>query len=147
MPPSLKESDGTLKAPSPGKGMLYVYRPSAFYGGGVFYDLHDSAQGDKVLGTITSGSVIAAELEPGSREIWAKTEAKVSVPVTIEAGKTQCVKAGVGMGLLVGRPTLEKAALDQCRKEVSKIVLERKKREEEAQKGDDLGFGFAHKKR
>jgi hypothetical protein len=136
--------DGELKKPEAGKGMLYVYRPSSFIGGGVYYDIHDSAQNDKVLGTITSGSVVEAELPPGPREIWAKTEAKTTIPVTIQAGKTECIEAGVSMGILVGRPSLKKVSLEKCRQEVKRIVAEQKKRDEKP-KEDDLGFGFAHK--
>ena len=136
--------NGKLKKAKPGKGMLYVYRPSSFIGGAVYYDVHDGAQKDKVLGTIVSGSVIASELKPGTHEIWAKTEAKVGVPVSIRSGTTQCVKAGVGMGLFIGRPELQKIDLQTCRYDIKKIVEEKKKREAEElrQKGrkDSLGL-------
>jgi hypothetical protein len=137
--------DGELKKPGNGKGMLYVYRPSSFIGGGVYYDIHDSSQNDKVLGTITSGSVIEAELPPGPRKIWAKTESKPAIPLTIQAGKTECVEAGVSMGILVGRPSLKKADLNKCRQEIKQIIAEQKKRDEKPE--EDLGFGFAHKKK
>jgi len=126
--------NGTLQKAKAGKGMLYVYRPESFVGGGVYYDVHDGAQKDKVLGTIVSGSVVAAELNPGVHEIWAKTEAKAGVPVTMKRGATQCIKAGVTMGVFVGRPSLQKVDMQTCRYDIKKIIEEKKREEAEALK-------------
>lgn len=126
--------NGKFKTPRGGKGMLYVYRPSSFVGGAVYYDIHDGGQKDKVIGTITSGSVIAKELRPGKREIWAKTEAKAGVPITISKGGSQCIVAGVSMGLFIGRPTLQKTDMQTCKYEIKKIIAEKKKRAAQAEK-------------
>lgn len=135
---------GKLKRASGKKGMLYVYRPSSFIGAAVYYDIHDGSQNNKVLGTITSGSVVASELNPGYREIWAETEARVGAPVSINRGATQCVKAGVGFGLFVGRPTLQKVDLQTCQYDIKKIIDERKKqqkqREKEKNRKDRMGL-------
>ena len=142
IPPAVQ--NGKFKAPSAGKSMLYVYRPSSFVGGAVYYDIHDGGQKDKVIGTITSGSLIAKELNPGTREIWAKTEAKAGVPVTLKRGKSQCIVAGVSMGLFIGRPTLQKTDMQTCRYEIKKIIAERKKNAAEEKKAqgkkDSLGL-------
>jgi len=134
--------NGKLKKAKAGKGMLYVYRPSSFVGGAIYYDIHDGAQNGKVLGTIVSGSVVASELKPGSREIWAKTEAKVGVPITLRSGATQCVKAGVSMGLFVGRPTLQKVDMQTCRYDIKRIIKAKKKRKAEDLKAKNRKDGM-----
>ncbi len=137
-------SNGELKPPSPGKARIYVYRPPEFVGGGLFYDIHDGAQNDKVLGTIVSASVVSAEVDPGVHDIWAKTEARVDQNLTVKAGEIQCIRAGAGMGIMIGRPTLQRVDLPTCRRDIKEIVEYQKNRDKK--KEEDLGFGFAKKK-
>lgn len=102
------------------KGMLYVYRPSSFLGGGVFYDVHNTNQqnNDLVIGELRNGGYIEAEVSVGENEIWGQTEAKSSVTIDIKKGETYCVKGGVGIGLLVGRPHLSIVDLNTCKAEI-----------------------------
>lgn len=85
------------------KGLIYIYRPSSFVGGGVYYDIHD---GDTIVTTLRNGGYFPYFRDPGEVELWAKTESKSSVTLDLKAGDTLYVKGGVGVGFFVGRPSL-----------------------------------------
>jgi hypothetical protein len=106
--------------PSENKSMLYVYRPSSFVGGGVYYDIHANDNNkDEVIGTLRNGGFIEKEIAPTENvEIWAKTESKASVSLDMKPNETYCVKGGVGIGFLVGRPNLEIVDRALCEKEI-----------------------------
>ena len=103
-----------------GKGLIYIYRPSSFKGGGVFYDVYAK---DKVVTTLRNGGYFPYFADLGENEIWAKTEAKSSVTVDVKAGKTYFVKGGVRMGLLIGRPDLTLATPELGATEVAECNL------------------------
>lgn len=83
---------------------ICIYRPAKFGGALVSYMIHvnDSAY--------VRAGLNAAEMleitEEGPVEIWAQTEAKTVLPLTIQFGRTYYVRCGVSMGVLVGRPSL-----------------------------------------
>lgn len=114
------EKFGNFKMPSENKSMLYVYRPSSFVGGGVYYDIHANDNNkDEVIGTLRNGGFIEKEIAPTENvEIWAKTESKASVSLDMKPNETYCVKGGVGIGFLVGRPNLEIVDRALCEKEI-----------------------------
>ncbi len=114
------EKFGSFKTPSENNSMLYVYRPSSFVGAGVYYDIHtNNNKKDEIIGTLRNGGFIEKEITPNENlEVWAKTEAKSSVSFDIKPNETYCVKGGVGVGLLVGRPNLEIVDKALCEKEI-----------------------------
>lgn len=114
------EKFGSFKLPSENKSMLYVYRPSSFMGGGVYYDIHTNDNNkDEIIGTLRNGGFIEKEITPTENtEIWAKTESKASVSIDMKPNETYCVKGGVGIGFLVGRPNLEIVDKALCEKEI-----------------------------
>lgn len=114
------EKFGSFKTPSENNSMLYVYRPSSFVGGGVYYDIHTNDNSkDEIIGTLRNGGFIEKEITPTENlEVWAKTEAKASVSLDIKPNETYCVKGGVGIGFLVGRPNLEIVDKTLCEKEI-----------------------------
>lgn len=84
--------------------ILNVYR---FNGTGAFvgYDLH---LGDEVICRVRNNSKVTLKIKKdGLNTLWARTESKVEVPVNLKPGKTYYLRCGVGMGIMVGRPTLE----------------------------------------
>lgn len=83
------------------KSLIYVYRPSGFFGGGVHYDVY---AGQEKVCNLVQGGYCQYFGAPGEIEIWGKTESKGAVTVDTKAGETTFVKAGVGMGFFVGRP-------------------------------------------
>lgn len=105
-----------LEAPSEGQSRLYIYRPAAFTGSAMNYDVY---AGEQRLGSIRNGGYISKELAPGDYEIWAKTEVRRSVTVPLRANEIQCVKAGIGFGVLAGRPKIESVPLSQCQAEIT----------------------------
>lgn len=106
--------------PKSNQGLVYVYRPSSFVGGGVYYDIHvtNETTPDFIAGELVNGSYIEIDVPVGESEIWGKTEAKSSVTVDVNEGDIQCVKGGVGIGFIVGRPHLEIVDMATCEKEI-----------------------------
>jgi len=81
-----------------------IYRPAKFGGALVSYMVHvnDSAY-------VRAGLNAAETLEiaeEGPVEIWAQTEARTVLPLTIQFGRTYYVRCGVTIGVLIGRPSL-----------------------------------------
>lgn len=83
------------------KSLIYVYRPSGFLGGGVHYDVY---AGQEKVCNLVQGGYCQYFGAPGEIEIWGKTESKGTITIDSKVGQTTYVKAGVGMGFLVGRP-------------------------------------------
>jgi ethanolamine utilization microcompartment shell protein EutL len=84
-------------------GLVYVYRPSSFIGGGVSYDVK---VGETPITTLYNGGYFPYFSSPGEIEFWAKTESRSAVTLDVKAGETYFVKGTVGLGILVGRPHL-----------------------------------------
>lgn len=109
----------TFKKPTDGKGMLYVYRPSKFTGGGVYYDVKDATNNDAVIGTLNNGTFIKQQMTPGTKNIWARTAMfKEEANVEIKEGEVSCVRGSVTTGLLIGNPELATVDLKTCELEI-----------------------------
>jgi hypothetical protein len=99
--------EATAQAPSD-KGLVYIYRPGKFMGGGVVFDVHVGPKADNnAIVSLRSGGYFPYYAEPGELELWGKTESTSSVTVDVKAGQTTYVRGSVGVGFLVGRPSLE----------------------------------------
>jgi len=107
-----------FKTPTEGKGMVYVYRPSSFIGGGVYYDVKNKNNDDEVIGTLRNGGFISKEMTPGKKILWAKTEATSTVAVDVKENDIVCIQGTVNMGLLVGRPDLKNVDKAVCEIEI-----------------------------
>lgn len=108
-----------------GKSVVYVYRPSAFVGGGVTYDVHakKSDGSDVVIGNLKSGGYLKYKTKPDEIEFWAKTESKSSVTIDAQANKMYCIKGEVGIGFFIGRPHLRIVDNALCMKELKDTSL------------------------
>lgn len=106
--------------PQPDKGLVYVYRPSAFMGSGVYYDIHvtNPSAPDYVAGELVNGSYVQIDVPVGENEVWGKTESKSSVTLDVKQGETYCVRGGVGIGFIVGRPNLEIVDMATCQAQI-----------------------------
>jgi hypothetical protein len=83
--------------------MLYIYRPGGV-GPLVSYDVY---LGDSVIWRAKNNSKTEIRIKKkGINSIWAKTESKEEVPVTIEYGREYYLRCGLSMGIMVGRPTM-----------------------------------------
>jgi len=84
--------------------ILYVYRNGGA-GALVSYNL---SLGDSVICRVTNKFRQKIEIRTeGAHELWAKTESKASIPINIKKGRIYYVRCGVGMGVVVARPTLD----------------------------------------
>lgn len=82
---------------------IYVYRPHG-QGALIGYNLF---LGDSLLCRVKNNSkheIIVRQM--GQQIIWASTETKEEVPITIEKGKVYYIRCGIGMGAFVGRPKM-----------------------------------------
>jgi len=111
--------------PKQDRGLVYVYRPESFVGGGVSYDIHvtNPSNPDLIAGELVNGSYVEIDIPSGESEVWGKTESKSSVTLDVKKGETYCVKGGVGIGFLIGRPNLEIVDMDTCKKEIVETKL------------------------
>ena len=102
------------------KGLVYIYRPSSFIGGGVSYDVK---VGETAVTTLYNGGYYPYLSSTGEVEFWAKTESKSSVTLDVRAGQTYYIKGTVGVGIFVGRPHLMIVGADVAEKEIVKCKL------------------------
>ncbi|UFS61834.1 DUF2846 domain-containing protein [Sulfurimonas sp. HSL-3221] len=114
-----------IEKPEKDMGLVYIYRPSSFIGGGIYYDIHvtDQDGNDKVIGTLRNGGYFQYTSQPGEKEFWAKTEAKSSVTIDIEPNKMYCIKGEVGIGFIAGRPHLTVVDNKLCEEEIKDTQL------------------------
>ena len=116
-----------IEIPQKSESLVYVYRPSAFMGAAMSFDIHVKSKdgSDKVIGSLSNGSYIKYITKPKKVEFWAKTEAKSSLTLDMKANTMYCIKGEMGMGFLVGRPHLsivENKLCQQELKETSAVV-------------------------
>ncbi len=107
--------------PQPDKGLVYVYRPSSLLGAGVYYDIHvtNPSNPNLIAGELVNGSYLKIDVPVGESEVWGQTESKASVTLDIKNGETYCVKGGVGIGFIVGRPNLDIVDMNTCKTEIA----------------------------
>ncbi len=85
--------------------LLYVYRPKAFTGGIVQYNLHVD---DEKVTRVTNNSMEVIKLtKPGKTALWARTEARSEETLDVQMGKIYFLRCSVTMGVMVGQPRLE----------------------------------------
>lgn len=99
-----EEAGGAVSA-HPDYAVIYFWRSSGV-GTLVSYDVY---VGDKKVYRSKPGTKAEVKVyEEGDVEIWAKTEAKEVIPLTVRKGEDYYVRTAVTMGVLVGRPSFEK---------------------------------------
>lgn len=102
------------------KGLVYIYRPNSFVGGGVSYDVK---VGEKPIMTLYNGGYYPYFSSPGEVEFWAKSESRSAVTIDVETGKTYFLKGTVGVGFLVGRPHLTIVSSETGMSEIKECKL------------------------
>lgn len=84
--------------------LLHVYR---FSGPGalVNYDLY---LGDSIICRVSNNFKKTIKIrKDGLNTIWAKTEAKVEIPINIKFGKEYYIRCGITVGIMIGRPKID----------------------------------------
>ena len=96
------------------KALVYIYRPSAFAGSAVTYDVHvGPVEDDKAIVELKNGGYFPYYTTPGEIDFWAKTESTSSVTLDLKAGDVKYIKGVVNMGFVVGRPELVEVSAEQ----------------------------------
>jgi hypothetical protein len=105
--------------------LLYVYR----YGGAgalINYDLH---LGDSTICKVKNNSAEIVKItKRGMNSLWAKTETKVEIPITVEFGHEYYISCGVKMGVVVGRPTIQIVSPAVGQKEFNAVINKKSKK-------------------
>lgn len=86
-------------------GLVYIYRPSAFIGGGLSPNLYTDL-GKTFLTKIYSGGYFPYVAKPGKVFFSAATETESSIALKVEPGQTYYIKLTIGVGFFIGRPEL-----------------------------------------
>lgn len=87
----------------PDHAILYAYRPSG-PGALIGYNLH---LGDSVICRMKNYSKYEIRLcKEGPTTVWARTEAKESIPLNVKFGEEYFLKCTIQMGFFVGEPDL-----------------------------------------
>jgi hypothetical protein len=102
------------------KGIVYIYRPDSFIGGGVAYDVK---VGNTPITTLYNGGYYPYFSEFGEIEFWAETETKSSVTLDVKPNQSYYIKGTVGIGFLIGRPHLIVVAPEVAKNEIEKCKL------------------------
>ena len=91
------------QSPPADHGVVYVYRDFNLIGGGASYMVQVNGVPAAYL---PSHGYFVYFAKPGEVEFSARTEAKTSVTLDVEAGKTYFIKGTIGVGVFVGHPHL-----------------------------------------
>jgi hypothetical protein len=84
--------------------LLHIYRDKGV-GALVAYDLH---LGDTVICRVTSNWKKTITIRrDGLNTLWARTEAKVEIPINIKYGQEYYIRCSLTMGAFVGHPNIE----------------------------------------
>ncbi len=104
--------------------LLHIYRQDGV-GALVSYDLHLD---DTVICRVSNKwrKTIKIKKE-GVRMLWAKTETKENLPLTISVGHEYYIRCGVSMGAFVGRPSLQLVSNETGKHESQSIKMSKSK--------------------
>jgi len=102
------------------KSLVYIYRPNKFTGSGITYYVYAD---EKIATKLYNGGYFPYISEPGNVKFWAKTESKSSVQLELKPGNTYYLKGGVQMGVMVGRPNLERIPENVALSEIEQSKL------------------------
>ena len=102
----------------PDYAVIYFYRESGA-GALVSYDVY---VGDtKVYRSKPDTKAEVKLYEDGDVEVWAKTEAKEVLPLTVKKGADYYVRTSVSSGIMIGRPRMEIVSAETGREEYESI--------------------------
>lgn len=104
-----------FKKPQGDNGMVYVYRPHQFIGGGASFKVSID---DAVLGVLRNGGYLEKEIPAGVHFVTSNTEVSRVLKVDVPKSGFSCVKLEPAMGLLVARPIFSAVDNDTCAFEI-----------------------------
>ena len=98
--------------PAEGMALIYVFRPAVVGAAIKTWTFVD----DQVIGVSKPKGYYFAQVEPGTRIVWAKAENTSALEVDLEAGKTYFFKTGIRLGLGKARVSLDQIAESSAEK-------------------------------
>jgi hypothetical protein len=96
--PKYTEVESSFDALEPGKGRIFIYRPSSF---GAAIQPKVRLDGE-VVGKAKPHGFFFIDKAPGEYEIVTSTEVERSLSLTLDEGETRYVRLSVSMGFMVG---------------------------------------------
>lgn len=103
-----------------GKSVIYAYRPSSIFGGGVVPTVTCGSSGV----SLSRGGYHPFVVEPGTVTCSASTESTSTVRVDARANEAAYVKEQIGMGFFIGRPHLTVVSAEEGEREAGKCKLQ-----------------------
>lgn len=118
------EDFSDFQKPIKNSSIIYIYTLQERTGHEMIFINEDKK--DYLIGDLVSKSYSIAEVGADKEiKIWAETESIESITIDTEAGKIYCIKADIGGGIRIYRPTFEQVDLETCKAEISKTKLVR----------------------
>ena len=112
------DSSDLVVSAHPDYAVIYFYRET---GAGAFVG-YDVYVGDtKVYRSRPNTNAEVKLYEEGDVEVWAKTEAKEVLPLTIRKGSDYFVRTSVSAGIMIGRPRMEIVSAKAGREEYESV--------------------------
>jgi hypothetical protein len=102
------------------KGLVYIYRPWLFSGGGIFYEVKNN---DQTLVELSNGTYRPVFVKPGENTFTAKTVGSASITIDIKEGESYYLKSNVLVGPIMGKPFLTLVPKEVGEKEISECKL------------------------
>ena len=104
-----------FEAPQKGYGEVYVYRPSAFVGGGALFIININ---NEPIGVLRNGGYLHKSAPVGTSFLSASTEVTRTQKISVSEKEPTCVRVKVGMGVFVGHPIFEPVDYETCQFEI-----------------------------
>ena len=113
------EESQVINSDHPDYAIVYFYRDGSAAGAFVNYTVNI---GEEKVYRCKPGTKAEVKIfEEGTVEIWARTEARVTVPLQVKLGGEYYVRCSVDMGAFVGRPNLEQVSASSGKAEYGLI--------------------------
>lgn len=131
-----------FQKPQENSGIVYVYRPSHFVGGGVDYNIYvnNSTMHNFLAGELVNGSYTAIPLPIGESKIRINLPSSLFLGITgkssntatfdIKSGEVYCIKGGIGE-IGASRPSIEIVDIATCKSEIIETRMPKRARSSE----------------
>ena len=103
--------------------LLHIYRVGRMAGAAIGYDIY--LDGEKVFRATNKSKTTIRIMTDGAHRLSAKTESEAELPLDIQFGREYYVRCGMKMGVMVGRPDLEKVDNSTGKTEFDNIPLKK----------------------
>lgn len=100
----------TIPAPTDGNGQVIFWRSGTMVGMGMGCGVNIGKERISALG---AGRYFVLNTAPGAYEFNAKSEAKDTLNLEVDAGEVYVVKCSIRMGLVGGRPNLAPSTIEE----------------------------------